>query len=95
MYRFVVLGYVVMPEHFHMLIMEPEVGDPSVVMKVIKERFSRQVNRKRKLAAVESGVLWEQVREPVWQKRFYDFDVWSACKHVEKLRYEARFGGAA
>ena len=49
MYRFVVLGYVVTPEHFHMLIMEPEVGDPSVVMKVIKERFSRQVNRKRKL----------------------------------------------
>ena len=48
-----------MPEHFHMLITEPEVGDPSVVMKVIKERFSRQVNRKRKLAAVESGVLWE------------------------------------
>jgi REP element-mobilizing transposase RayT len=38
-----------MPEHFHLLITEPEVGDPSVVMKVIKERFSRQVNRKRKL----------------------------------------------
>ena len=76
----------VKPEHFHLLITEPEVGDPSVVMKVIKERFSRQVNRKRKLAAVESGVLWEEVREPVWQKRFYDFNVWSARKHVEKLR---------
>jgi hypothetical protein len=32
-YRFVVHGYVVMPEHFHLLINEPEVGDPSVVMK--------------------------------------------------------------
>jgi putative transposase len=49
MYRFVVLGYVVVPEHFQMLITEPEVGDPPVVMKVIKERLSRQVNRKRKL----------------------------------------------
>jgi putative transposase len=46
-YRFVVHGYVVMPEHFHLLITESEVGDPSVVMKVIKERFSRRVNRKR------------------------------------------------
>jgi len=43
-YRFVVHGYVVMPEHFHRLITEPEVGDPSVVMKVIKARFSRRVN---------------------------------------------------
>jgi putative transposase len=31
-YRFVVLGYVVMPEHFHLLISEPPVGDPSMVM---------------------------------------------------------------
>jgi REP element-mobilizing transposase RayT len=50
-YRFVVHGYVVMPEHFHLLITEPEVGDPSVVMKVIKERFARRVNRKRKQGA--------------------------------------------
>jgi|SRR5271165_4047693 len=40
-YRFVVVGYVVMPEHFHLLITEPEVGNPSVVMKVVKERFTR------------------------------------------------------
>ena len=32
-YRFVVIGYVVMPEHFHLLITEPDVGDPSVVMR--------------------------------------------------------------
>lgn len=33
-----------MPEHFYLLITEPEVGDPSVVTKVIKERFSKQVH---------------------------------------------------
>jgi hypothetical protein len=33
-YRFAVLAYVIMPEHFHLLVTEPEVGDPSVVMKV-------------------------------------------------------------
>ena len=31
--RFVVVGYVVMPEHVHLLISEPERGDPSLVMK--------------------------------------------------------------
>jgi len=32
-YRFDVMGYVVMPEHFHFMISEPERGDPSVVMR--------------------------------------------------------------
>jgi putative transposase len=31
-YRFVVVGYVVMPEHVHLLLTEPEVGSPSTVM---------------------------------------------------------------
>jgi REP element-mobilizing transposase RayT len=42
-YRFVVHGYVIMPDHFHLLMTEPEVGDPSVVMKVVKERYSRKL----------------------------------------------------
>ena len=34
---FVVAGYVVMPEYVHLLISEPERGDPSVVMKALKQ----------------------------------------------------------
>jgi putative transposase len=84
-YRFVVHGYVVMPEHFHLLVTEPEVGDPSVVMKVIKERFSRQMNRRRNSSAQRP--LFVAPSEPFWQRRFYDFNVWSERKRVEKLRY--------
>jgi len=40
-YRFVVVGYVVMPEHVHLLFSEPERGDLSVVMKVLKQSFAR------------------------------------------------------
>jgi len=79
-----------MPEHIHLLITEPEVGDPSVVMKVIKERFSRRVHRKPKRAAAGQTVLWQRERAPVWQRRFYDFNVWSARKQIEKLRYMHR-----
>jgi len=33
-YDFLLAGYVVMPEHVHVLIGEPEVGNPSVVLRV-------------------------------------------------------------
>lgn len=42
-FAFVVVGYVVMPEHFHLLMSEPEISDPSFVMKWIKYRVSRRV----------------------------------------------------
>ena len=89
-YRFVVHGYVVMPEHFHLLITEPEVGDPSVVMKVVKQRFARRLNQLRKRTASAQIALWNCSPDPVWQKRFYDFNVWSERKRIEKLRYMHR-----
>ena len=88
--HFVVHGYVVMPEHFHLLITEPEIGDPSVVMKVIKQRFARQVSRLRTKRVPAEIAFWDVTPDPVWQKRFYDFNVWTERKRVEKLRYMHR-----
>jgi len=86
-YRFVVVGYVVMPEHFHMLISEPEQGTPSTVMQVLKQRFAHQVLKQlRKRRRLSQPRLWEEP-EHVWQRRFYDFNVWTEKKRVEKLRY--------
>ncbi|MBZ5663941.1 MAG: transposase [Acidobacteriia bacterium] len=42
-YHFVVVGYVAMPDHIHLLISEPERGTPSTVMQVVKQRFVRRV----------------------------------------------------
>jgi putative transposase len=42
-FQFVVVGYVVMPEHFHLLMSEPGGSDPSWVMKWVKYRVSRRV----------------------------------------------------
>ena len=88
-YQFVVVGYVVMPEHIHLLISEPERGTPSTVMQVVKQRFAGRVLR-RKRCNPPQGVLWPEPAEHVWQKRFYDFHVWSERKRVEKLRYMHR-----
>ena len=90
-YGFVVVGYVVMPEHIHLLISEPEKGDPSRVMQAIKQGFSRRVLkavRKRRLATQRE--LFALGAEHVWQRRFYDFNVWTARKRIEKLRYMHR-----
>ena len=40
-YRFHVHGYVVMPDHVHLILSEPELKLLSVSMQVIKQRFSR------------------------------------------------------
>jgi putative transposase len=37
-YRFLLVGYVVMPEHIHLLISESKAATPSTVMQVLKQR---------------------------------------------------------
>src|SRR6266403_331283 len=92
-YAFVVVGYVVMPEHFHLLISEPERGNPSTVMQVLKQRFARAVLREwRRRKPAAHGTFWNEALDAghVWQRRFYDFVVWSEHKRIEKLRYMHR-----
>ncbi len=77
-----------MPEHIHLLISEPERDNPSRVMQAVKQGFARRVlkalRRKRPAAKQE---LFSLNAEHVWQKRFYDFNVFTARKRIEKLRY--------
>jgi len=79
-----------MPEHFHLMISEPEQGDPSTVMQVLKQRFARNVLEEwheRRVRGPDSDELNEG---HVWLPRFYDFPVWTKNKRVEKLRYMHR-----
>jgi putative transposase len=89
-YRFVVIGYVVMPEHVHLLLTEPERANPSVVMQALKQSFARKLLR-RVRARVDSqqSRLWTSPLESghICQARFYDFVVFSEHKRIEKLRY--------
>ena len=92
-YRFVVVGYVIMPEHIHLLFSEPERGDPSLVMKVLKQGFARRLlQRRRRTADARQSSLWDSALSEghIWQRRFYDFVVFTEKKRVEKLRYMHR-----
>ncbi len=89
-YRFVVVGYVVMPQHIHLLLTEPEVGTPSTVMQVLKQRTARALLPKRKRSNPPNLFAVEPRRRAFWQARSYDFNVWTTKKRVEKLRYMHR-----
>src|ERR1700693_5131391 len=74
-YRFVVVGYVVMPEHIHLLLTEPEVGSPSTVMQVVKQGTAHALLPKRKRRTPRQRNLFadEPQRRAFWPARFYDF----------------------
>jgi putative transposase len=74
-YGFRVVGYVVMPEHFHLLMSEPDRGTVSTALQVVKQRFARRVNQT------------DGSEQQIWQRRFYDFNVYSAGKVEEKVGY--------
>jgi putative transposase len=99
-YRLVVLGYVVMPEHVHLLVSEPQRETLSTAVQALKLGFVRSLQcssgsvvagdpRSRK-----NGETWGTPAsgtpmhpERFWQARFYDFNVWTQRKRIEKLRY--------
>jgi REP-associated tyrosine transposase len=68
-----VYGYVVMPEHVHLLVSEPERGTLAQTIQSLKQGVARRLA----LRAADS----------FWQARYYDFNVWSERKFVEKLSY--------
>jgi putative transposase len=88
-YQFKLVGYVVMPEHFHLLISEPATGTPSTVMQVLKQITSRRMRRRQPARDHPAQMrLWQDDGLPrFWQRRFYDFNVWSEKKKAEKLNY--------
>ena len=75
-YEFVVAGYVLMPEHVQLLVGEPRTSPLATALQVLKQNTSRKLNT--------SG------EEQFWQRRYYDFNVWSEEKRLEKLYYMHR-----
>jgi putative transposase len=89
-YGFSLVGYVIMPEHIHLLISEPAKGTPSTVIQVLKQRVSRRLRRKKRYAVGQTRLAFacdDDSHRRFWQRRFYDFNVWSLNKRVEKLHY--------
>ena len=65
-----------MPEHVHLLVSEPEEAELSTALQSLKQSVAR--------------TLALRAAEPFWLPRYYDFNVRSERKRIEKLRYMHR-----
>jgi putative transposase len=72
-YEFEVVGYVIMPEHVHLLLSEPVAANLAQALQAVKISVSKRLPEK-----------------PFWQRRYYDFNVYTTGKQMEKLRYMHR-----
>jgi putative transposase len=73
-----VYGYVVMPEHVHLLLSEPGGGALSKAVQLLKSKVSIQARREGKRAEGEM---------PFWQARYFDHNVRNKAGFVTQLRY--------
>ena len=92
-----VYGYVIMPEHVHVLLSEPQRALLSDAVHYLKLSFAKRLVAQVRPVAQVSQVA--QVRAPLlganlgvpsgvfWQKRYYDRNVRDEREFVEKLRY--------
>lgn len=71
-YQLCVYGYVVMPDHVHLLLSEPRRQTLAVAIKSLKQGVSRRL--------IGDAPHF-------WQKRYYDFNVHNQETFREKLRY--------
>jgi putative transposase len=53
-HRFLLIGYVVMPEHVHLLFSEPSKGNPSKTLQVLKQQVSRSLRKRKPKSAAQS-----------------------------------------
>jgi putative transposase len=74
-HHFDIHGYVLMPEHVHLLISEPDIISLDSTLRVLKGETSK-------------GLKGE--REQFWQRRYHDFNVYTEVKRIEKLKYMHR-----
>lgn len=96
---FKLVGYVLMPEHYHLLIWPCGGVDPTKIMKSLKERtaifildelrdnlqyaWCRKMLQRFKLP----DTVHDHAKYRVWQRRFFDMNIWSEKKRLEKLDY--------
>jgi putative transposase len=72
-----VYGYVVMPEHVHLIISEPETGTLADAVHYLKLSLAKTKHPMSVLSNMGS----------FWQKRYYDRNIRGYSDFVEKLRY--------
>ena len=84
------VGYIVMPEHVHLLLSEPTKGNLAQLVQVLKQRVSRAIRARKRRSPGQLSLKFPNRTGDMrrfWQRRYYDFNVYTAKKMREKLEY--------
>jgi len=76
-----IVGFVVMPEHVHLLLNEPKKGTLPKLLQVLKQRVSHAMRgRRRRRVSGQLSLAFPASFAGLrrfWQRRYYDFNSWS------------------
>jgi putative transposase len=89
-YGCALIGYVIMPEHAHLLISEAGAVKPATILQVFKQRVSRRIRGKKRAPRGQMTLAFSpdsQGLRRFWQRRYFDLNIYSAAKVPEKLHY--------
>jgi len=97
--HFLLIGWVLMPEHFHVLIKPEPAQTTPLIMKGLKEESAKRILRtlrenlqypwcRNTLARLRlPSTVHDESHYRLWQRRFYPFNVFSESKLQQKLDY--------
>ncbi len=80
------IGYVIMPDHIHTIVWFSEPRRLSQFLKQWKQRSSAEIKKLFRDRLVHYAASIE-LSQPVWQRKFYSFNLYRAQKMREKLDY--------
>jgi putative transposase len=101
-YGFILIGYVIMPDHLHLLLWWDKEEKPNLsiskMMQVIKGATARRIIDLMQTKGLEqmlqstprnadSRSHRQKLKYCLWQPTFYDFSIYSEGKLLEKLNY--------
>ncbi|NLI17180.1 MAG: hypothetical protein GX409_12930 [candidate division Zixibacteria bacterium] len=73
-YKYRLLGYVIMPEHVHLVILPPDIMKLGLVVREIKSKMAREYFSTEQKSTSGKNVFW--------QKRCYDHN----CRNTESVK---------
>lgn|SRR5487761_179374 len=98
-FNFRLLGWVLMPDHFHLLIWPEAAPSPSKIVQQLKQRTAVRIletlrqNQDHRWCAQTLARLrlpptvHDHADQRLWQRRFYPFGLYTEEKRLEKLSY--------
>jgi len=97
--KFLLLGWVLMPDHFHLLLKPEPAETTPLILKELKEETAERIIKmlrenpqhpwcRKMLTRLRlPPTVHDESHYRLWQRRFYPFNVFSEKKRQEKLNY--------